>query len=156
MSAEAILLPKSENVSPAELLFLASEIKTSWVKDTDKTDAMKKLNKFIIGILTKNETLEEVFNQDQKALQYFMADFMTEVITNILYQPIVYGKNGDDVALTLLFNIYRLFIKFHQNSKYSPLFDRIREIVNLESGNYHFFSTANELNNQSLRIDNPK
>ena len=156
MSAEAILLQKSENVSPAQLLFLASEIKTSWTRDTDKTDAMKKLNKFIIGILTKNDTLEEVFKKKKKALQYFMTDCMTEVIINILYQPIVYGKNGDDIALTLLFNIYRLFIKFHQNTKYSPLFDRIREIVNLESGNYHFFSTANELNNQSLRIDNPK
>ena len=156
MSAEAILIKNSDNNLPNELAYLASEIKTSWTRDTDKTDAMQKLNNFITDILSKNEPLEESLNKDEKLLQYFMTGFMNEVLTNILYQPIVYGKNGDDIALVLLCNIYKLFLKFHQNLKYSPLFERIREIVNIENGEYHFFCTPNELNGQTLRIDNPK
>ena len=139
-----------------ELTNLASEIKTSWIKDIDKTDAMQKLNNFITDILNKNETLEEALNKDEKTLQYFMGDFFKEVITNILYQPIVYGNDGDDIALNLLYSIYKLFLKFHKNITYSPLFERIRDILNLENSSYRFFSSGDALSKTNLKIDNPK
>ena len=138
------------------LPYLAKEIKLSYLKDCDKTDAMKTINNFLCNILKKNESLEEALNQNEELFQYFMTNFIYEVLSNILFQPIVYGQNGDDIALDLLINIYKLFLKYHQNIKYSPLFERIREIVNTEKSNYQFFTPPNELRYQPSNIDNPK
>ena len=135
---------------------IASEIKLSWIKDCDKTDAMIALNNFISNILRKDEPLEEVFNQDEKLLQYFMTDCLKEVINNILLQPIVYGENGDDIALELLFHIYKLFLKYHENKKYAPLFEKVREIVNTEKSSFKFFAPPNEFRGQQPKIENPK
>ena len=99
-----------DNSLKKKLEHIAWEIKISWIRDCDKTDSMIALNDFILNILNKDISLEEVFNNDDKLLQYFMNDFMKEVISNILLQPIVYGKNGDDIALNLLFHIYKLFV----------------------------------------------
>ncbi len=147
---------ESENNLLNELKFIASEIKTSWQRDCDKTDSMKKLTSILSDILKKNDSLEEAFNQDEKTLQYFMTDFMKDVIYNITIQPIVYGENGDDIALEVLINIFKLFLKFHKNTKYSPLFEKIRGIINREKANSRFFSPPNINRNQSLKIDNPK
>ena len=137
------------------LEYIANEIKISWLRDCDKTDSMKSLNNLLLNILSKDLTLEEIFN-DEKILQYFMTDFMKEVIQNILIQPVVYGDNGDDIALELLYNIYRLFLKYHQNKKYSPLFEKIREIVNTDASNHSYFLPPNESRNQNIKIKNPK
>ena len=147
---------ESENNLLNELKFIASEIKTSWQRDCDKTDSMKKLTSILSDILKKNDSLEEAFNQDEKTLQYFMTDFMKDVIYNITIQPIVYGENGDDIALEVLINIFKLFLKFHKNTKYSPLFEKIRGIINREKANSRFFSPPSINRNQSLKIDNPK
>ena len=107
MNTEEINTGELGNNLSDELHHLASEIKISWIRDTDKTDAMKKLTKILTDILNKYETLEDAFNQDEKLLQYFMTEFIEEVINNILQQTFVYGKNGDDIALELLYTIYK-------------------------------------------------
>ena len=145
-----------DNSLKKKLEHIASEIKISWIRDCDKTDSMIALNDFISNILDKDISLEEVFNNDEKLLQYFMNDFMKEVINNIIIQPIVYGDNGDDIALNLLFNLYKLFLKYHQNKKYSPLFERLRDIVNTEKSSSHFFMPPNDNKNQMQKIENPK
>ena len=147
---------ESEKTLLEELKFIASEIRTSWARDCDKTDSMIKLNNFLLDILKNNDSLEEALNQDEKILQYFMTEFMKDVIYNITIQPIVYGENGDDIALELLINIYKLFLKFHKNTKYSPLFEKIRNIINIEKGNSRFFAPPNKNKNDSIKIDNPK
>ena len=48
------------------------------------------LNDFFLNILNKDISLEEVFNNDDKLLQ-FHEWFIEEVITNIILQPIVMG-----------------------------------------------------------------
>ena len=156
MNTEEINTGELGNNLSDELHHLASEIKISWIRDTDKTDAMKKLTKILTDILNKYETLEDAFNQDEKLLQYFMTEFIEEVINNILQQTFVYGKNGDDIALELLYTIYKFILKYHQNTKYSPLFERIREIVNTSKSNFFFFKRPSHQRNQALKIDNPK
>ena len=156
MNTEEINTGELGNNLSGELHHLASEIRISWVRDTDKTDAMKTLNNILSDILSKYETLEEAFNQDEKLLQYFMTEFIEEVLNNILPQTFVYGKNGDDIALDLLYTIYKFFLKYHQNTKYSPLFERIREIVNTSKSNFCFFNTPSQQRNLPLKIDNPK
>ena len=138
------------------LQHLGSEIKTSWVRDCDKTDAMKIIINFINKILEKDAPLEEFFGQDDSLLDYFMNNFLSEVINNIIIQPVVYGENGDDIALDLLYHIYKLFLKYHKNKKYSSLFARIRDIINIEKSYSQFFAPANEGRNQQTKIDNPK
>ena len=145
-----------DNSLKKKLEYIASEIKISWIRDCDKTDSMKALNDFILNILNKDISLEEVFNNDEKLLQYFMNDFMKEVINNIIIQPIVYGDDGDDIALELLFNLYKLFLKYHQNKKYSPLFEHLRDIVNTEKSSSHFFMPPNDTKNLNQKKENPK
>ena len=116
------------------LQHISSEINTIWLTNSNKIDEMKKLIKFLDDILSKDVPLEDICNQNENLLQYFMNNFMNEVISSILRQSVVYNENGDDIALDLLYHIYKLFLKYHQNKKYAPLFERIREIINTE---YH-------------------
>ena len=156
MSIPEARIQEDSNQNLSQILpHIASEIKISWLRDCDKTESMKTLNQIILDILNKENSLEEAFNKDEKLLKYFMTDFMQEVISNILNQPIVYGDNGDDIALELLYNIYKLFLKFHHNKNYSPLFERIREIVK-EKQSQNFFSPLSEFKSQMLKVDNPK
>ena len=103
---------ESEKTLLEELKFIASEIRTSWARDCDKTDSMIKLNNFLLDILKNNDSLEEALNQDEKILQYFMTEFMKDVIYNITIQPIVYGENGDDIALELRWHCSWTFNKY--------------------------------------------
>ena len=91
MSAEAILIKNSDNNLPNELAYLASEIKTSWTRDTDKTDAMQKLNNFITDILNKNEPLEESLNKDEKLL--LVRNFAEKLGDDFIYE--VGYNNGE-------------------------------------------------------------
>ena len=130
---------------------LATEIKLSFMKNCDKTNAMKTLNDFILNILEKDISLEETFNKDEKILNYFMNEFIADTINFITIQPFIYGRNGDDIALELLYNIYKLFLKYHQNKKYSPLFAKIKLIANNE---INFFSIKTD--KKPINCNNPK
>jgi hypothetical protein len=118
---------------------IANEIRTSWIRDCDRTEYMNELTKMLKDMY-KKESLEEYFGKDEKVLKYFMEDCLQEVISNIVIQPKVFGENGDEIALELLLNICKLFLKFHKNSNYSPLFKKIRFIFNQEQSRNSFFS----------------
>ena len=118
---------------------IANEIKESWYKDKDKTEYMKELTDILKEILEK-DTIEEYFSNNEETLNYFMDSFFSDVIGNILTQSKVLGEDGDEIALDLLFHIYKLFLKFHKNVKYSPLFKKIRDIFHRDSGSTSYFS----------------
>ena len=111
---------------------LAQDIRKSWAHDCDETDSMKEIIEIIDGMLIM-PSLEEYFSNNQSVLDYFMGDFSKDVIENILNQPIVYGDKGDDIAMEVLFHFVKLFMKFHKNKEYSPLFEKIRKIFSKES-----------------------
>ena len=138
------------------LQHISSEINTIWLTNSDKIDEMKKLISFLDDILSKDVPLEDIFNQNENLLQYFMNNFMNEIISSILKQSVVYNENGDDIALDLLYHIYKLFLKYHKNKKYAPLFERIREIINTEYHIPSFFDSQNEPRAQIMKNDNPK
>ena len=133
---------------------IANEIKLSWVNDLDKTDAMKELIQILNEILSK-DSLEEYFNNNEKDLKYFMTDFMQEITHKILIQPVVYGEDGDEIALDVLFHIFKLFLKFHKNKNYASLFEKIRTIINTDNHN-SFFLPSNSRSAYQPKIDNPK
>ena len=64
-----------------------------------------------------------------------MGEFTKEVIDFTLRQDFIYGENGHDLALDMLFHFIKLFFKFHKNKEYSNLFENIRNIFN-PSANY--------------------
>ena len=130
---------------------LALNIKKSWTQDCDQTDSMKEIIEIIDGMLIMT-SLEEYFSNNQSVLDYFMGDFSEEVIENILRQPTVFGDKGDEIAMELLFHFVKLFMKFHKNKEYSPLFEKIRKIFTNDSMNGYF-----NTNSRNFRIDvNPK
>ena len=131
---------------------IVKKIKNSWYNDTDETQYMIMLTKMLKEMLTK-DSLEEYFSNDEQVLNFFMNDFYKEVIQNILVQPIIYGENGDEIAMELLLNTYKLFLKFHKNNKYGPLFERIREIFHSNSHRSYFASDDNKNNNPIKKYD---
>ena len=110
MSIQDLPSSYSSNLFPF-LQHISSEINTIWLTNSDKTDEMKKLISFLDDILSKDVSLEDICNQNENLLQYFMNNFMNEVISSILKQSVVYNENGDDRALDLLYHIYKLFLK---------------------------------------------
>ena len=140
---------KKEEADPSilnKLKNIESQIRESWTRDHDKTEYMIELTKLLKEILVKN-SIEDYFSNDEKILTYFMDEFMKEILKNILIQRTIIGQNGDEIALELLFNIYKLFLKFHNNSKYSILFERIRYIFNNQGSKFYF-------NNHHFPVDN--
>ena len=129
---------------------LCQDIKKSWFQDCDETDSMKEIIEIINGILIM-ESLEEYFSNNKKELDYFMGDFSKDVINNIMLQPVIFGENGDEIGLDLLYHFIKLFMKFHNNKEYSPLFEKIRNI---------FSTNINSLFNPNSRTikkeNNPK
>ena len=67
----------------------------------------------------------------------------------------VYGENGDEIAVDLLYHIYGLFLKFHTNTKYTQLFDVIREIIKPEESLPNFFKPIVD-QRSGHKIDNIK
>ena len=130
---------------------LAQDIKKSWHMDCDETDSMKEIIEIIDGMLIMS-SLEEYFSNNKSVLDYFMGDFSGDVIENILKQPTVFGDKGDEIAMELLFHFVKLFMKFHKNKEYSPLFEKIRKIFSKEKSSYFDIKTI-----RSWKIDvNPK
>ena len=115
---------------------ICKEIKISWHNDCDRTEYMIELTKILKEILTK-DSIEEYLG-DENTLNYFMGQFMQEVLYNIIIQPKIFGEDGNKIGLELLLYIFKLFLKFHKNTKYSPLFEKIRYIFNQQSSNQFF------------------
>ena len=131
------------------------EIRCSYIHDVDKTDEMIKIKNFIKSILESDESFEHHFNDNQELLKYFMTGFLKNIISNILAQYIIYGDNGDDIAVDLLYHIYKLFLKFHKETKYSELFSTIREMIKSENSLQNFFKMYSE-QRSNLKIFNIK
>ena len=116
------------NISLKEKLQkIVLEIKLSYTKNCDKTEYMISLTNMIKEMI-KKETLEEYFSNNYENLNYFIEECIEDIIKYILIQTNIQGNNGDEIALDLLSNINKLFIKFHNNTKYSSLFEKIRKI----------------------------
>ena len=93
----------------------------------DSTESIKELIQIIKEILTKN-TIEEYFSNEEETFKYFNETFIKEVITFLISQTNIDGEDGDELTIELFCNIFKLFLKFHNNEKYNPLFESIRKI----------------------------
>ena len=124
---------KSDNYRNMESL--SADIRKSWQADCDGTNSMKEISQIINGILVMS-SIEEYFSNNKEDLEFFMGEFSDNVIELILMQPVIYGDNGDDIALDLLFNYVKLFMRFHKNKDYSTLFENIRKIFSLQNHYY--------------------
>ena len=113
----------------------AQEIKLGCSKDIDKTNEMKKLKKMLEEINSKF-SLEDYFENSKEELNFFMENFLSEIISNILAKSYIAGNDGDDIALDILYQVYLLFEKFH-NKNYSKLFEIIRQIFKEQNNFYH-------------------
>ena len=131
------------------------EIRFSYIHDVDKTDVIIKVKNFIKVILESDEPLEHHFNNNEQLLKYFMTTFLKNIISNILAQNIVYGDDGDDIAVDLLYNIYKLFLKFHKEVKYAELFETIREMIKPDNSVQNFFKPLSDQRTSS-KIENIK
>ena len=123
------------------LLQLNEDIRESWKKDKDKTQSMEEIISLLKDIISKS-TLEEYFQKIEKDQTYFVDTFVKEIVYNIIHQSYVYGEKGDDIALELLFYIYKLFDKFH-DKKYPPIFRVIRTIFKENSKHPFFYPNEN-------------
>ena len=142
-----------EYANIAQLQRLAGEIKQSYIKDLDKTKEIKEVTKILTQINAK-KSLEDYFHDDKKSLDYFKDIFLKSVIPNILHQPYVSGKNGDDFALMLLIQVYKLFISFHKYD-YPKIFEIIRSIFK-GSHNTYFFNPENAMSKSGLSNEKKK
>ena len=102
---------KSETYLKLETL--SKDVQNSWRCDCDETNSIKEIIEIIDGMLIMS-SLEDYFSNSKKDLEYFMGDFSKEVIENILRQPALFGDNGDEIALDLLYHFVRLFMQFHK------------------------------------------
>ena len=123
-----------------ELKEIFAKIRESYHRDSDETKYMIKFIKMLKEMLT-HSTLEEYFSNNEELLTYFMGNFLSEVIKYILIQKTIIGENGDDIALDLLLHIFKLFLKFHKNEKYSPLFEKIRTIFKYDNNFVSFYTS---------------
>ena len=116
---------KSENYMKLESL--SCDVKNSWIHDCDETNSMKEIIEIINGIMIM-DSIEDYFLNDKNDLNFFMGEFSKVVISNILSQPVIYGEDGDQIGLNLLFHYIKLFMKFHNKKEYSLLFENVRKI----------------------------
>ena len=130
-------------VSIEKLTTLSDALKASWINDLDKTEEMKELTNILKEINSKS-SIEEYFDNNEKEIKFFIKDFIDPVVEYITSQSYVQGKDGDDIALELLFQIYKLFQTFHKKD-YSPIFESIRKIFK-EPHNKFFFVPLDKFN----------
>ena len=126
---------KSETYLKLESLSL--NVRKSWVEDSDQTDSMKEIIEIIDGMLIMT-SLEDYFLNNKTDLDYFMGEFSKEVLTYTLNQPVIFGENGDEIGMDLIYHFVKLFMKFHQNKEYAPLFEKIRKIFSKDNSNSFF------------------
>ena len=118
-----------------KLKSLAIDIKNIYQFDRDETSSIIEITEIIKSMLIM-ESIEEYFSNNKSDFYYFIGDFTKEVIEYILRQDIIYGDNGHDLALDMLFHFVKLFFKFHKNKEYSNLFENIRKIFTPSSSYY--------------------
>ena len=126
---------KSENYMKLESL--SCDVKNSWIHDCDETNSMKEIIEIINGIMIM-DSIEDYFLNDKNDLNFFMGEFSKVVISNILSQPVIYGEDGDQIGLNLLFHYIKLFMKFHNKKEYSLLFENVRKIFVDNISKYFF------------------
>ena len=112
-----------------KLKSLAIDIRNIYQFDRDETDSIKEIIEILKSILIM-ESIEEYFSNNKSDLYFFMGEFSKEVIEYTTRQNIIYGENGHELALDMLFHFIKLFFKFHKNKEYSNLFENIRNIFN--------------------------
>ena len=145
-----------ENSKKSKLLDIYNNIRESWVRDVDKIKYYIELNDIIKDILTK-ESIEEYFNNNEDDIKYFIEDFLKEVVDIILKSFKIYGNDGDEIGLDLLFNVYHIFTKFHKNEKYSPIYELIRTVFKNDESNHNFFDgNSNHVDNELKKYDYSK
>ena len=154
MSISAEVAHNNELINKLQKSF--QEIRLSYLHDIDKTEEMIKIQSFLQNILDSNEPLEHHLNNDEETFKFFVNNFLKEVISNITVQNIVYGDNGDEIAVDLLYHIYKLFLKFHKNTKYNQLFEIIREIIKPETSLPNFFKPFIEQRINNQKVENIK
>jgi len=126
----------------------AKEIKLGYREDKDKTYELKKIKKMLEEINTKS-SLEEYFKNNKEVINFFINDFINDITFSILGQSYVEGNDGDDIALDILYQIYRLFEKFHDKN-YSMLLEKIRQLTNEQNNFYHPSSTTDYKNEKKM------
>ena len=142
MSIEPVEDPNS--ILKRKLEHYVHEIRLSYFHDLDKTDEITNVTNFIKTILESDEPLESHFNNNDSLLKFFMTGFLKNIISNILSQNMINGDNGDDIAVDLIYHIYKLFLKFHKETKYTELFETIREMIQPENSLQNFFKNYTE------------
>ena len=145
-----------ENSKKSKLLDIYNNIRESWVRDIDKIKYYIELNDIIKDIL-KKESIEEYFNNNEEDIKYFIEEFLKEVLDIILKSFKIYGNDGDEIGLDLLFNVYHIFTKFHKNEKYSPIYELIRTVFKNDESNHNFFDgNSNHVDNEVKKYDYSK
>lgn len=115
---------------------IVQDLKYGNLNINDKTISMRDAISMFENINEEEKTLEEFFNHNEKELNYFMKDFLDEIVNRILSQSHISGDDGDDIALELLYQIYRIFENFHYNSDYFQAFKIIQIIFNKKNKFY--------------------
>ena len=129
-SGEVYSIPSNPVAMKDLLEKIQNEIYLSWLKDLDKTAEFKALISILEGIL-ESESIEAYFKMDLNNINFFLNKFSKEVINNILRQSITPGENGDDLALEVLVDYVKIFLKFLTSKfavNYLPLFENLKDI----------------------------
>jgi hypothetical protein len=137
---------ESKSLNYERLQAIVQDLKNGNLNNEDKTISMRDAISMFESINEADKSLEEFFNNNDKEYNYFMKDFLDEIIDRILPQSYIYGEEGDDIALELLYQIYRLFEKFHYNSNYFQLFKKIQKLFNSQNNFYLSNLKSNNIN----------
>lgn len=123
-----------QNKSELRSTFEAIEIAVlhSWLRDSDKTIEFKILINYLEEILKIG--IEEFFNKEISDIEYFCKKFVKDTISNLLKQSTVYGKNGDEYAMEILFLYYKLLIKYISKNE-NPSSDNLQQLYTILAQN---------------------
>ena len=113
---------------------IESEIYISWLRDQDKVKELIELCGILEQIYNKS-SIEEFFDNPSD-FDYFCKKFSAQTIQNILKQHYVYGTNGDEIAMNVLFAYLRIFYKFMEKPQYQILWESVKEIFDYNSHYY--------------------
>ena len=142
----------SSKMDLESMQYYGDQVKKSWMHDTDKTAEMKKLISFLEDI-SKYPKLDSYF-ESKTELDYFCNNFTQDVIKNILIQPVVYGENGDEIALKLMFYFILIFIKNVENNFFNDsVMSYYEKILKIFKNDNQYYNSANK---QNCKISNNK
>ena len=139
-----------ENSLKQKLEEILNKIKESWTHDSDRIEYYISLNDMLKEILTK-ESIEEYFSNNETDITYFLQEFIKESLNFILRAFTIYGENGDQIGLEIFENLYKIFLKFHKNKKYAPLFESLRNIFQQNMSKHNFFEGSFKDDKDSIK-----